>query len=1416
MKLRIFLSLISLLVVSLKLHAQLHTFREYNHRDGLKITSTLSTTQDELGYLLIGTDGDGIVRFNGTSFESIHPPKGLDRPYHVTGILQINNEVYFSTLYQGVLRYYNNEIHSIYKQNLDVNGEVLRISRCQKNISVICKNSIIIIDLKGKVLLKKSYPSGSITRCIELLEVPNGSVLFTDKESYFINSHEVVKLSKWVNSGNTTFKMASYQDKKLNLYNQEGTFKYSYFFGENGTIIRQTKEATNFKFAEQAIENITSKNELILFNTTENDLFEIKGNKLTKIERNYDQNLAEISQLFIDASGDYWLNTSQGITKVSVEPFTKLKLNPIFENKLITHVFKTKKNELLISSGNQGIHFGNLTANNYQLKTKLTANHILECPLGTLICTNDGIYEFKNHEIIPSSIPNQKGENIRFAIWDGKKLWFAPVGKGLFKYDPQSKISTKITIKKSADCYYCGQVSADGKFIYFGTNEGVKKLNLQSNKLIHLKAFNEIGSYTGNSTKDIYGNLWFTLDRGIAGIDRNHNLTKITDRKLLPSFLFYTLSSDKSGHLILGTNLGIHILKVNNKAKVIYNKDYNETNGFLGYETNMRATFQDNNICYVGTSEGLFLINTEILQNYPVPPKPIILKGRLFQNGVIRDVDNGKYLTFKTILAKNKGLEYHYRIDKFHKSWQKLTSTSEMKMPELENGTYNLEVKSTFDGINFSETTLYPITAHTPAWQSKWFILIIILILGILNIAYLEWTRTGMRVNLYEISYNSLDPRFIPKLLLFASITNVLVGIIIYYFVDEALAHVTVNIVASSILMLGYFIHRITARRNRLDYINNLSLYLSLMVLFVQFFYILFITNIHSYPIVAIILVSSALPYLLNNIRSIIIICLLEIFISVLMLLWIEKPIYNGVLFVLTIGVSSALTVMVTYLRNDSLEKLFFVSNILNKGNMMAISFDQKGIITYCSKNLSSLLHIDSNMIVGKSLSTLNPIVVSAEMREFSLGDEFSDGKIFLVPMYNKKGEVIWIEWSCKYFSDSVRVIMGQDVTEKLTLTTNYQSLVENANDMIFNTDIDGNFTYVNEMSSRVFGYRNENLIGKNSMSVVLPDYREIVKEFFSNQFLNRIQNTYLEFPIRTKEGRIVWLGQNASIVFEPGSRKRIIGFTALARDITEKRANELLIEQQNKDITSSINSAKRIQYSLLPKATEIGSYFQDYFIVFKPKDIVSGDFYWSYQIEDKLILVLADCTGHGVPGAFMTILGINLLNQFVIERNIHDPAKILNDLNNELHKLLQHEGNPLTNEGLDALVTIFENDTIQFATSGVALIHTTPTDFILYRSTKKEVEAEVVIYENNSITLADDDQIYLITDGFQKQFGSIRNKKFSFKRVKELLEQVKIESMPLQKKYFENAWSNWSEGHEQTDDITVIGLKKYIPKKKS
>ena len=242
MKLRILLSLLSLLAFSQQLNAQLYTFQKFGHQDGLKITTTLTTTQDDLGHLLIGTDGNGIVRYNGTAFESLHGPKGLDRPYHVTGISIVNGEIYFSTLYAGILNYYNNGIHSFYKINPNIDGSALRIGKCQNKLAIITNNSIIVTDLNGKLLLKKPYLSRYINKCVQLLETPYGSILISDKGSYFISATEIMTLSKWLNSPKVNFKMASYYQKKLVLFDEKGQNKYTYYFSNNGSVFRQTRE----------------------------------------------------------------------------------------------------------------------------------------------------------------------------------------------------------------------------------------------------------------------------------------------------------------------------------------------------------------------------------------------------------------------------------------------------------------------------------------------------------------------------------------------------------------------------------------------------------------------------------------------------------------------------------------------------------------------------------------------------------------------------------------------------------------------------------------------------------------------------------------------------------------------------------------------------------------------------------------------------------------------------------------------------------------------------------------------------------------------------------------------------------------------------------------------------------------------
>jgi len=1041
---------------------------------------------------------------------------------------------------------------------------------------------------------------------------------------------------------------------------------------------------------------------------------------------------------------------------------------------------------------------------------------VSESSQGVFVATDKGIIEIKNGNVLPTTFPHQKNKAISMIHWDGSAFWYSPRGEGLVQYNPTTK-KTKLYVKLTInypDHFYTAQNNFDNSIVYFGTNDGIYTFDKKSGKMLQLEEFSSLGSYSGVSTKDKFGTCWFSLDKGLAGITSRGDLVQISDPTKLPSTLFYTLTSDNFGNLIAGTNKGINIITVDKYGNVVHQNNYSSKEGFGGYETHMRSQFQWGNYGYVGTIEGLFLINTEVFRDYPLPPRPIILLGKENAEGQLQKYAGSSTYTFRCILPKSNALLFSYRVKGYDDKWSDFSFDNQIELENLPNGTYQLEVRASYDGISISKTATHTIVVELPIWRSKWFIVLLVIVLGVINIAYLEWSKSYLPNNIFDTKDVSIDTRMIPKLILFGFTINGTM-LIVAQLVDPSFGDTNwVNLIFSATMLLFYVASRYYATIIGSQKIMTALFYLTYSALMVENYYLIYTTKIHPFPVFSIVMATSVIPFVVMRIRLVIIITFLQLFIAATLLIWLEDTIYNEILFLAAIMVSGGIAIMVTYLRNNSLEKLIFVSGVINKGNVMAISFNQKGIITYCSENITDFFALDFTAVVGKPVAILNPFVAASEMRDISLNSEFEDGRIFLIPMYDKTNNVIWIEWSCKYFNDSVKVIMGQDVTEKLTLSTNYQSLVENAQDMIYQTDIDGTFIFANERCVQLFGFRHDAIIGKNSILLIAPEHRDRVVQFYADQFQNRIHHTYVEFPIKSRDGRVFWVGQNVTMVYEPGSRKRVSGFIALARDITEKRANDLLIEQQNKDITASINSAKRIQFNLLPDPRRLHTYFEQSFVLFKPKDIVSGDFYWVEEIDNKLIVVLADCTGHGVPGAFITILGINLLNQIVRERKQSEPDVILNQLNRELELILRQNEGAVMFDSMETIVCVFEKDTLTYASSGVALVHQNEDELMLHRSTKiqNEMDLEHALYEKQVLSFDVMDRFYILTDGYQKQFGSIRNKKFGFKRILELLEKICIESMPLQKKYFENAWRNWSETQEQTDDITIIGLKGFAP----
>jgi serine phosphatase RsbU (regulator of sigma subunit) len=265
-------------------------------------------------------------------------------------------------------------------------------------------------------------------------------------------------------------------------------------------------------------------------------------------------------------------------------------------------------------------------------------------------------------------------------------------------------------------------------------------------------------------------------------------------------------------------------------------------------------------------------------------------------------------------------------------------------------------------------------------------------------------------------------------------------------------------------------------------------------------------------------------------------------------------------------------------------------------------------------------------------------------------------------------------------------------------------------------------------------------------------------------------------------------------------------------------------VEEKNQEIVSSLRYAKRLQEALLPPKNLLDSFFDDnYFILYHPRDIVCGDFYWARKIKstpesgnskDYLLIAVADCTGHGVPGAFMSLLGSNFLHQSAVEKSVNTTAEALDFLNQKIITTLNHGyGGVEIRDGMDISLIAIDLETKQLSYSGA----NNPA-YIVRNKTLQTLKANkqaignmndvVLPYDNVIIQLEPNDCIYLFTDGYADQFGGPKGKKLMRKQFEETLIAASDKPMADQKKILENTFNEWKGSLEQVDDVCVVGVR--------
>ncbi len=357
--------------------------------------------------------------------------------------------------------------------------------------------------------------------------------------------------------------------------------------------------------------------------------------------------------------------------------------------------------------------------------------------------------------------------------------------------------------------------------------------------------------------------------------------------------------------------------------------------------------------------------------------------------------------------------------------------------------------------------------------------------------------------------------------------------------------------------------------------------------------------------------------------------------------------------------------------------------------------------------------------------------------------------------------------------------------------------------------------------------------------------YTDSIKSEENNQL---ITNLGVEMDLNSKEKEIELLNKNAEIKeIELERQKNIrlffIGVVFLFAVITViglfsyrriKKANLIienqkmevelkneevthqkqLVEEKQKEIIDSINYAKRIQQAVLTGEDVWNKISKEYFILFKPKDIVSGDFYWAYNTpNNRSIFCLADCTGHGVPGGFMSMLGNSFLNEIVVENKIFKADQILNKLRSKIIHALEQKGGTQQKDGMDMSLCVWNklDNTLEFAGANNPLWLLRGKELQEYKADKMPIglylETETP-FSSVTIQLQAGDIIYLSTDGYADQFGGPKGKKLKYKPLIESL--IKNSPLPMaeQKNILDSTFNDWMHKHDQVDDVSLIGVK--------
>jgi sigma-B regulation protein RsbU (phosphoserine phosphatase) len=362
-----------------------------------------------------------------------------------------------------------------------------------------------------------------------------------------------------------------------------------------------------------------------------------------------------------------------------------------------------------------------------------------------------------------------------------------------------------------------------------------------------------------------------------------------------------------------------------------------------------------------------------------------------------------------------------------------------------------------------------------------------------------------------------------------------------------------------------------------------------------------------------------------------------------------------------------------------------------------------------------------------------------------------------------------------------------------------------------FASEIKPDLLFVNLTSSEKEGLHAISKFKKSKQTCYIPiiamSSNAMFKQVYEAGADDFIAEPFDEFELLMRVRKAIFLIDSIRKINEQNDQ--------LKRKNDELSWQHQLLAEKNKEIIDDINYSLRIQNALLPSKDYLNQLFIQHFVFFRPRNIVSGDFYWVYHKENKVMFAAADCTGHGISGAFMTVAGAAFLNEIASMYDYADASEILNQLRNRVMRLLHQKGEDgETNDGMDISLCVFdfENYSLQFAGANNPLYIVRQNGNIdIIKPDKLPIGIHINFnqpFTTHRTILKKGDMIYLFSDGYPDQFGGPNDQKYRYKRLQDLFVRIHNEPVNDQKKIIEQEFNDWIGERKQVDDIMMIGIR--------